>query len=71
MMHLTLKRLGAPGSLEVRWGCIGDIHVETGEWGGSMGCGTVRGWLVKGRNKLWSVKKRNIIKCLKRKKSLT
>jgi hypothetical protein len=28
MMHLTLKRLEAPGSLEVRWD--GDIHVETG-----------------------------------------
>jgi hypothetical protein len=30
MMHLTLKRLDAPGSLEVRWG--GGIHVEMG-WG--------------------------------------
>jgi hypothetical protein len=33
MMHLTLKRLEAPGSLEVRWGGGEDIHVETG-WGG-------------------------------------
>ena len=33
MMHLTFKRLEAPGSLEVRWGWGGDIHVET-EWGG-------------------------------------
>ena len=33
MMHLTLKRLEAPGSLEVRWGGGGDIHVETGAWG--------------------------------------
>jgi hypothetical protein len=33
MMHLTLKRLKAPGSLEVRWGREGDIHVET-RWGG-------------------------------------
>jgi hypothetical protein len=32
MMHLTLKRLEAPGSLEVRWGGGGDIHVETGGW---------------------------------------
>jgi hypothetical protein len=35
MMHLTLKKLEAPGSLEVRLGKlgIGGIHVETG-WGG-------------------------------------
>jgi hypothetical protein len=35
MMHLTLKRLEAPGSLEVRWGGVGHegIHVETA-WGG-------------------------------------
>jgi hypothetical protein len=43
MMYLTLKRVEAPGSLEVRWGG-GDIHMETGSWGGSMVCGTVRGW---------------------------
>jgi hypothetical protein len=30
MMHLTLKRLEAPGSLEVRWDGDGDIHMETG-----------------------------------------
>ena len=30
MMHLTLKRLEDPGSLEVRWGGSGGIHVETG-----------------------------------------
>jgi hypothetical protein len=28
MMHLTLKRLGGTGSLEVRWG--GDIYMQTG-----------------------------------------
>ena len=33
MMHLTLKRLEAPGSLEVRWGGGGGIHMEMG-WGG-------------------------------------
>ena len=32
-MHLTLKRLEASGSLEIRWGGGGSIHVETG-WGG-------------------------------------
>jgi hypothetical protein len=30
MMHLTLKRLEAPGSLEVWWGGGGNILVETG-----------------------------------------
>jgi hypothetical protein len=30
MVHLTLKRLEAPGSLEVRWDGGGNIHVETG-----------------------------------------
>ena len=33
MMHLTLKTLEAPGSLEVRWGGGGGTHVEMG-WGG-------------------------------------
>jgi hypothetical protein len=48
MMHLTLKRLEAPGNLEVRWGGRGDIYMETGEkdkvWDveqskGGWGCG--------------------------------
>jgi hypothetical protein len=45
MMHLTLKILEVPGSLEVRWGggWSGDIHVETGGWGGGMGYGTIGG----------------------------
>ena len=33
MMHLTLKRLEAPGSLEVRWDGGWGIHVETGSGG--------------------------------------
>jgi hypothetical protein len=49
MMHLTLKRLEVPESLEVRqmggWG----MHVETGRWRGGVGCGIVEGW--KGRIK--------------------
>jgi hypothetical protein len=44
MMHLTVKRLEAPRSLQVRCGGDEDIHVETGTWGGGMGCGTHRGW---------------------------
>jgi hypothetical protein len=61
MMHLTLKRLEAPGSLEVRWGGGRGIHVETG-------CGEEEEvWDVEqledGRggvgNRIWSVKKMN------------
>jgi hypothetical protein len=33
MKHLTFKMLEAPGSLEVRWGGGGGIHMEMG-WGG-------------------------------------
>jgi hypothetical protein len=46
-MHLTLNRLEAPGSLEVWLGRRvggGDILVETGVWGGDIGCGTVGEW---------------------------
>jgi hypothetical protein len=48
MMHLILKRLDAPGNLEVRWG--GGIHVKTGVGGGDMECGTVGVWIGKGIN---------------------
>jgi hypothetical protein len=42
MMHIALKRLEAPGCLEVRWG--GDILMEmVVGWGGGMECGTVGG----------------------------
>jgi hypothetical protein len=34
---------------QVGWG-VGNIHLETGVWGGGMGCGTVRG-LMGGGNK--------------------
>jgi hypothetical protein len=44
MIYLILKRLEAPGHVRSK-----DIHVETGVWGGGMGCGTVgeriRGWV--------------------------
>ena len=33
-MHLTLKRLEAPGSLEVRWDGVGSMYMETWRWGG-------------------------------------
>jgi hypothetical protein len=43
------QETGGPGSLEVRW-WWGDIHVETGGWGGSVGCGAVGGWMEGGRS---------------------
>jgi hypothetical protein len=57
-MHLTLKRLGAPGSGVVWWGRSGDgggmgplswrprVGVEGGRGGGGKGggCGTVGEW---------------------------
>ena len=55
-MYLTLKRLEAPGSLEVRWLGGEDIHVETGVWKGGMECGAVGGWTGFGGDKIWSVK---------------
>jgi hypothetical protein len=60
MMHLTLKRLETPGSLEVRWGMgVGGIHMETG-WGGEEVWDveqTEGGWGA--GNEIWSVKKIN------------
>jgi hypothetical protein len=46
MMHLMLKRLEAPGSLEVRWGGrwghpCGDVV----GWGEGVGCGIDGGWM--------------------------
>jgi hypothetical protein len=55
MMHLTLKRLEVPGSIEVRW--CGDIHLETG-WGREEGWDVGQsegGWGGAG-NEIWSVK---------------
>jgi hypothetical protein len=45
MIHLTLKRLEAPESLEVRWD--GEWRHTLGDrrWGGGMGCGADRGWM--------------------------
>jgi hypothetical protein len=33
---------------------VKDILMETGVWGGVMGCGTVRGWTGRG-NKIWKI----------------
>ena len=44
MMHITLKRLEAPGSLEVRWGWVlGHPRGDRGREGG-MGCRKVGWW---------------------------
>jgi hypothetical protein len=43
MMHLTLKRLEAPGSLEVRWG--EGVGHPCGDW---MGWGRGVGWMEGG-----------------------
>ena len=56
MMHLTLKRLEAPGSLEVRWG--GGWGHPRGDRSGGEEVWDVEqsegGWVA--RNGIWSVK---------------
>jgi hypothetical protein len=54
-MHPTLEKLEAPWSEEVWWVGDGEILLEMGTGGGSMGCGTVRAWTRRG-NKVWTVK---------------
>jgi hypothetical protein len=58
MMNLTLKRLEAPGSLEVRTVGVGWAHPygDRVGWRGDVRCGAVRGWIGAG-NGIWSVKK--------------
>jgi hypothetical protein len=65
MMHLTFKRLEAPGSLEVRWVRVGGIHVE-------RGLGHRKVWDVEqlesgwgGGSGIWSIKNKLKIKFLK------
>jgi hypothetical protein len=66
MMYLTLKRLEAPGSLEVRWGRVWGHPCGDGGWGfgGGVGCGAIGRWM----GGIWSVKNKliylKIIKCL-------
>jgi hypothetical protein len=59
MMHLILKRLEAPGSLEVRWGGgWGHPRGDKG-WEEGMGCGSSGGWMW--GKKIWSIKNKLII----------
>jgi hypothetical protein len=57
MMHLALKKLKAPGCLEIRWGCgvLASTWRQCG-WGGGVGCGAVRGWMGAAGNGVWSAK---------------
>jgi hypothetical protein len=71
MMHLTLKRLEAPGSLEVRWGMgwghpCGDRRVgrRYGIWNSQMVAG---GGGSEGQDKIWSIKNQLINKNFKKK----
>jgi hypothetical protein len=51
-MHLTLKRLEVPGSIEVRWGGVWNTQVDTGE-----DVLNVEQWRKEGsRNKIRSIK---------------
>jgi hypothetical protein len=54
MMHLTLKRLEAPGSLEVRWGW--EWKHPRGNRGLGRRCGMWNSQRVGRGNKMWSVK---------------
>ena len=54
-MHLTFKRVEAPGSLDVwwDWGRGGeDVLVEAGGQGGGLGCGTVGMRMERGKKNL-------------------
>jgi hypothetical protein len=57
MVHLTLKRLEAPGSLEVRWGGgWGHLCGDGVWWGGGVGFGAVGRWEGRVGNGTWSIK---------------
>ena len=56
-MHLALKRLETPGSLEVRWGGgWRNPHRDRVGLRGVVGCGAVGGWEGRVENGIWSVK---------------
>jgi hypothetical protein len=53
MMHLALKRLEVPGSLEVRWGRGWEHPREKKVWDGGVECEADRGWM--GRASKWNI----------------
>jgi hypothetical protein len=54
---LNPQETGGPREFRVLFGWGGgDIFMETGEQGGGMECGRVRGWMD-GGSKTWSVNK--------------
>ena len=57
MMYLTLKRLEAPGNLEVRWGGgLGHLGGDRVGCGGGVGCGAVGGWMWEAGNGIRGIK---------------
>jgi hypothetical protein len=55
IIHLALKRLEAPGSLEIRWSSDwGHAHGDGVGWGRGVGCGAVKGWMWRAGNGIWS-----------------
>ena len=57
---IILKRLEAPGSLEVRWvGGWGHSCGDTVCWGRGVGCGTVGRW--EGRCREWNMEYKKLI----------
>jgi hypothetical protein len=62
MMHLTLKRLEAPGSLEVRWGGGGHPHGEEVWWEEVWDVEQSESGWGEGENEIWSVKNKLKIK---------
>jgi hypothetical protein len=66
MMHLTLKRLEAPGSLAVMWS--GGVGASTWRQGGVMRrCGMWSSQRVDGRSREWNMECKN--KLIKNKRS--
>jgi hypothetical protein len=58
MMHLTLKRLEASRSLEVRWGGgWGHPYGDRVCWGRGIGCRAVGEW--EGRGRGWNMECKN------------
>jgi hypothetical protein len=62
MMCLILKKLEAPGNLEVRWGRGWEHPCGDHGWGGGVRFGADGGWMVAVVNGIWSIKNKLKIK---------